>query len=514
VTEILARLIPEHARIFQIGSDQPADKKAFFYETAYSARPIEEADLERWAEAARTTTLQMPDLNPFIPDDFSLVTGVPVLPHKITDKPGLSVWQAASRFRQEPKAILLTRLQSPHFSSTVTQEAMQGILLELWNQKQAGLRYQAQEAGLNLSISGDEGVNIRINGFSMHQADLLPRVVEFLNEEVSPEDFEQAKTEYLRGLANQAKQGVFGQAMRTVGDLLRVPSWDRPTQENAAQAVTLEDWKAWLAAVRKDMRCTVFGFGNIAAEDLQDLGRVLTPYAASSAAPETRRIRPVPGVVADYHQDIALEDSALVELFLDPEPGAQAQAHILLLENLLSTRFYSRLRTEEQLGYVTTTFPVIFAHCAGLGFGVQSPVAGTAELSDRFASFYFHALQQMRGVTKEEFEDVRQGLLAGLTKTPDTLEEEFSRLETDLRLGNAEFNSRDHLIQALREATLPQVVRLYETLILGSRGTRVQIQAQGRRFQDVEPVKTSEAKKMTKPGEFHNLMDVQRYQGL
>lgn len=514
VTEILSRLTPDHARIFQIGPDQPVDKKAFFYETAYSARPIEQADLLRWAEAARTEKLQMPDLNPFIPDDFSLVSGVPAEPRKIVDKPGLSVWQAASRFRQEPKAILMARLQSAHFSSTAGQAAMQGILLELWNQKQAGLRYQAQEAGLNLSVSGDEGVLIRISGFSQHQADLLPRVVDFLNQEVSPADFEQAKTEYLRGLANQAKQGVFGQAMRTMGDLLRVPSWDRQTQESAAQAVTLEDWKTWLATVRKDMRCTVVGFGNIATKNLTDLTNTLTPYATSSTPLEAQRILPMTGVIADYHQDIALEDSALVELFLNPEPGEQAKAQILLLEGLLSTRFYSQLRTEEQLGYITTTFPIMFAHCAGLGFGVQSPVAGTAELSDRFESFYFHALQQIRGVTKEEFEDVRQGLLATLTRTPDTLEEEFGWLETDLRLGNAKFNSRANVVQALQKATLPQVVRLYETLILGPRGTRVLIQAQGQRFQSAGLAKKTGAKEMTEPGEFHNLMGVQRYQGL
>jgi protease III len=108
------------------------------------------------------------------------------------------------------------------------------------------------------------------------------------------------------------------------------------------------------------------------------------------------------GVVADYRKDSVLEDSALVELFLDPEPGPRAKARMLLLEGLLSTRFYSQLRTEEQLGYVATSFPVMFAHNAGIGFGVQSPVQGTAGLADRFESFYFRALAQMRAVTEQK----------------------------------------------------------------------------------------------------------------
>ena len=142
VAGILSRMIFDRARVFQVRMDQPADKKAFFYETPYSVRPIGQDDLARWKEAARAEEFRLPVLNPFVPDDFSLVASAPGKPHRLVDKPGLRVWQAASRFRHEPKAILLTRLQSAHFSSTPAQEAMQGILLELWNQNQAGLHYQ------------------------------------------------------------------------------------------------------------------------------------------------------------------------------------------------------------------------------------------------------------------------------------------------------------------------------------------------------------------------------------
>lgn len=514
VADILSRMTPDRARVFQVGTDQPADKKAFFYETPYSVRPIGQDDLARWKEASRAEEFRLPALNPFVPDDFSLVANDPGKPRKLVDKPGLRVWQAASRFRREPKAILLTRLQSAHFSSTPVQEAMQGILLELWNQNQAGLHYQAQEAGLDLSVSGDGGLLVRIGGFSQHQADLLPRVLAFLDQKIGPEAFEQARAEYLRGLANMAKRGVFGQAMQTMGNLMRVPSWSRKSLENAAKTITLEDWTAWLHAARGDMDCTVFGFGNISAGTLTDLERVLAPYATAAGPAESRRILPVPGVTADYRESIALEDSVLVELFLDPEPGENARARAMLLEELLSTRFYSQLRTEEQLGYIVTTFPVMFAHCAGVGFGAQSPVAGTAELVDRFGAFFFHALEQMRGVTAEEFETVRLGALASITRTPDTLEEEFGWLEADLRLGNAAFDGRTRLTEALRRTTLPEVVRLYETLILGPRGTRVLIQAQGQRFQGAGFAKKPGAVEVTEPEGFHTLMGAQRYRGL
>jgi protease-3 len=155
VKELLGWLEPEHARIFHVGPDQPTDREAFFYQTPYSVRPIGPDDTARWASLATGLDLAMPDLNPFVPDDFSLVprdglTG----PRPLAGRPGLSVWHAQSEHRREPRAVLLVRLQSAHIASTLKQTALQGVLLELWDQRQAGLRYQAREAGLDLSVSG------------------------------------------------------------------------------------------------------------------------------------------------------------------------------------------------------------------------------------------------------------------------------------------------------------------------------------------------------------------------
>lgn len=515
VDSILTALTPQNARIFVVGPDQSTDREAFFYQTPYSVRPIETADATRWAGLA-LTDVRLPDLNSFVPDDFSLAPQAGSIPRRIVDKPGLTVWRAGSQFRHEPKAILMTRLQSASIASTLEQTAMQGVLLELWDQAQAGLKYQAQEAGLGVSVSGDEGLVIRIDGFNQHQADVLAQVLTFLDQPVAQAAFEQAKAEQLRGLTNLKKQGLFGQAMGIMQDLVKTPSWDDAALEAVTRSVTLDGFTAYVRDLRRDLRCTVFGFGNVTESDLRAVARSLTPYLGPKAGepPYASRVAPKAGVVADYRKSSELEDSALVELFLDPAPGPEAKARMLLLEGLLSTRFYTQLRTEEQLGYVASTFPLMFAHAAGIGFGVQSPILGAAGLADRFESFYFRGLRQLRSVSTEEFEAVRQGLLASLTKTPDTLSEEFGWLETDLRLGNPAFDGRAKMIRALKRATLEQVVRAYETLVLGPAGARALIQVQGTRFEAQGWAERRGAVQTSEPEAFHKLMGVQRYRGL
>lgn len=517
VGRVLDGLTVANARIFHVGPDQPVDQEAFFYQTPFSVRPLTEADITAWAALGQELVLRLPDLNPLVPDDFSLITEkAGPIPHKIMERPGLTVWRGASLHRQEPKAILMTRLQSAAFASTLARTAMQGLLLELLSQTQAGLRYQAMEAGLGLSVRGDEGLVVTIDGFSQHQADLLPRSLEFLSQPVEQAAFDRARVEYLRNLRNMEKQGLFGQAMNAMGVLLRPAAWDHRAVEQAALDLTLDDFRTYLAEVRQDLRFTVFGFGNVSADILRNVARDLTPYIGPEAGGplQAGRILPKKGVVADYRRESVLEDSALVELFLAPETGPGIKARVLMLEGLLSNRFFSRLRTEEQLGYVATTMPVMFGQAAGIGFGVQSPVQGAAGLADRFDSFYHWGLRQVRQVSAEEFESVRQGVLATLTKTPDALDEEFGWLDTDLRLGNSRFDGRQELVSALQQVTRSEVVRTYETLVLGRDGTRVLIQVQGTRHAGQGWATRPQAVVVQQPQDFHQLMDIQRYRGL
>ena len=517
VAGVLEALTPANARIFHVGADQPVDREAFFYQTPYSVRHLVEADFRAWAELGERQHLSLPALNPFVPDDFSLVAETAATnPNKIVDRPGLTVWHGGSRYRQEPKAILMARLQSTGFASTLPQTAMQGLLLELLAQTQAGLRYQAAEAGLGLAVSGDEGLVIRIGGFSQHQDDLLLKVLEFLERPVEEEDFERARVEYLRNLANLEKQGLFGQAMGQMRTLLRPLSRDHREVRTAAAEIGLDDFRGYLRDLRRDLRFSVMGFGNVRPDTLKKIASALETYIGTEAGGplQTGRILPRPGVVADYRRDSVLEDSALVELFLSPQTTSDMKARVLVLEGLLSNRFFSRLRTEEQLGYVATTFPVMFAHAAGIGFGVQSPVQGTAGLAGRFESFYFSALRNLRRLSADEFETVRQGVIASLTKTPDTLDEEFGWLETDLRLGNSRFDSREQTLVALERLTLPEVVRTYETLVLGRAGTRVLVQVQGTRYATQGWAEKPGAVQIRQPEDFHRMMGVQEYQGL
>ena len=150
----------------------------------------------------------------------------------------------------------------------------------------------------------------------------------------------------------------------------------------------------------------------------------------------------------------------------------------------------------------------------GIGFGVQSPVQGTEYLEGRFRSFYPQFATDLAGIDTEEFEQVRQGLIASMTKTPDTLAEEFGWIEGDLRIGNTAFDSRTKIVAALKAARLVDVLGFYESMITKGQSTRLLIQVQGTRFEKNGWAEDKAASQAAKPSDAHVKLGRQVFRGL
>lgn len=112
----LDEMTPQNARIWYISPDEPHDKTAYFVEAPYQVDKVTPQMFALWQQKASTITLQTPQLNPYIPDDFTLIKPDKAYPHPelIIDEPGLRVVYTPSRyFASEPKADVSVVLRNP-----------------------------------------------------------------------------------------------------------------------------------------------------------------------------------------------------------------------------------------------------------------------------------------------------------------------------------------------------------------------------------------------------------------
>ncbi len=95
---------------------EPHNKTAYFVDAPYQVDKISEQTFADWQHKSQAIQLQLPALNPYIPDDFTLIKSDKAWPHPqlILDEPTLRVVYAPSQyFASEPKADISPVLRNP-----------------------------------------------------------------------------------------------------------------------------------------------------------------------------------------------------------------------------------------------------------------------------------------------------------------------------------------------------------------------------------------------------------------
>ncbi|MEJ5243929.1 MAG: insulinase family protein, partial [Desulfomicrobiaceae bacterium] len=350
--------------------------------------------------------------------------------------------------------------------------------------EQAGLRFMAQEAGLDLQVDADaEDLTVRVEGFQHHAPTLLTTALGFLKTPVSATRFAQARAERVRSLRGEKSRGVFGQAMEQVYATLRAQAFSHDAVLEATQKLTPADLEAWRTRMLAQAAFQLLVVGNLSRTEAQAVADSVAHVVGFRDATPTplTRVLPQRETALAIQRFVPLEDSAAVLAFFAPETSAAMRARSMVAAELVSARFYHELRTEEQLGYIVTAFPVQTGYAAGIGFGVQSPVAGAAKLIQRMHSFtQTLPFAEVAGAVA----GVRQGLVDSLSAPPQTLGEELGWLLRDLLLGNAAWNGKEQLRAALLFLTEEDLLEFWETAVRRGTGMRLAVEMSGTRHPD------------------------------
>ncbi len=116
IKDRLAMMTPQNARVWYISPQEPHNKTAYFVNAPYQVDKISAQTFSDWQQKASAIDLKLPVLNPYIPDDFTLIKSDKAYPHPqlIVDEPTPRVVYAPSQFfASEPKADVSLVLRNP-----------------------------------------------------------------------------------------------------------------------------------------------------------------------------------------------------------------------------------------------------------------------------------------------------------------------------------------------------------------------------------------------------------------
>ncbi|WP_391488148.1 pitrilysin [Leclercia tamurae] len=482
----LAMMTPQNARVWYISPDEPHNKTAYFVNAEYQVDKISEQTFADWQKKSAAIALKLPEVNPYIPDDFTLIKPAKAYakPQLIVDEAELRVVYTPSRyFASEPKANVSMVLRNPAAMDSAKNQVMFALNDYLAGIALDQLSNQAAVGGIGFSTNANNGLMLNANGYTQRLPQLFKALLEgYFSYTATEEQLAQAKSWYAQMMDSAEKGKAFDQAIMPVQMLSQVPYFQREERRALLPSITLDEVMAYRAALKTNARPEFLVVGNMSEDQAKTLAQDVRTQLGAKGTEWCRN----QDVLVDKQQNVIFEkpgsstDSALAAVFVPTGYDEYASsAYSAVLGQIVQPWFYSQLRTEEQLGYAVFAFSMNVGRQWGMGFLLQSSDKQPDYLWQRFQAFFPEAEAKLRAMKPEEFAQIQQAVIAQITQPPQTLAEEASKISKDFDRGNMRFDSHDKVVAEIKQLTPQNVADFFHQAVVAPQGMAILSQVSG-----------------------------------
>ncbi|WP_054177593.1 pitrilysin [Trabulsiella odontotermitis] len=482
----LAMMTPQNARVWYISPAEPHNKTAYFVDAPYQVDKISTEQFDIWQKKSNQLALSLPELNPYIPDDFTLNTPAEKYdrPQLIENQPSLRVVYMPSRyFPDEPKADITMILRNPKAMDSARNQVIFALNDYLAGIALDQLANQAAVGGISFSTGANNGLMLNANGYTQRLPQLFQELLkEYFSYTPTQEQLDQAKSWYVQMMDSAEKGKAYDQAIMPVQMLSQVPYFSRETRRELLPSITLDEVMRYRDTLKANGRPEFMVVGNMTTAQSKTLASAVQTELGAHGNEWCRN----QDVVVDKKQSVIFEkagsstDSALAAVFAPPNVDEySSSAAASLLGQIVQPWFYNQLRTEEQLGYAVFAFPMNVGRQWGMGFLLQSSDKQPAYLWERYKAFFPTAEAKLRAMKPEEFVQIQQAVIAQMTQAPQTLGDEASQLSKDFDRGNMRFDSRDKVVAQIKLLTPQKLADFFHQTVVEPQGMAILSQVSG-----------------------------------
>jgi secreted Zn-dependent insulinase-like peptidase len=499
IAATLQELTPQRVLLVLTAPEAVTDRRSEWYQTPYSVTAVNDARLAAWQRAVADVSLPAP--NRFIAEKLVLKplsgapSDIPVELPVAADTP-LRLWHLQDRHFRLPKGELRLALQSPLASASPRHVAMTELLARMISENLNELVYPAHLAGLGFRLErGLRGLQLKVEGFDEKQGVLLAELLPALRApQIDPERFERVRLHYLSELQNSAQQAPYNLLIDQLGTVLLRAQWPDAALAAAAETISADALAAFARELLSAVDARMLVYGNFTADEAGELAALV----ARELLRDSRRAELPPVAVLDLQNgDTFLrvatphQDAALLWYRQAADNAKSTRAALGVTAQLLNADFYTRLRTEQQLGYIVMSTPYPVRDVPGLVLLVQSPVAGPAKLASAYDDYLARWRELPAAELAPQFERHRAALRQRLAEQPKNQGEFGARLWQELMEGHLQFDSRQQLIAALDALSFDDWLALFRRDLLDADAPTLWLAVDGR-FDD-QPLRRGRA---------------------
>lgn len=509
ISEALEVLRPERAQVMLTAPGVQTDRRSPYYEVPYAQRGPEAVMLSRWDSVEADEALHLPPPNPFIAENLELLALAednPANPVVRLDEPRKRIWyRQASEFRV-PKGMIYVSFRSPLVGATAKQKAAATLYTRMVTEALNEYTYPAVLAGLGFDFYRHaQGISLRVRGYNDKQMALLEELLESIaSQSFDAVRFERVRSDMIRELSNTVARRPSSQLLDNLRRAISSGEFSEAELIAALEDLSPKALEAYRDNFWESARAEAMIYGNHAGGEVQSLGNLLDTVLRGSEgelalAPEVLALDAGDALLLEAQID---HDDAVVAWYLQGEgQGQRDRALIALTAQIFQSGFFQQLRTEQQLGYVVSSFAWRQYDVPGLMLLVQSPSHDAAAVHKSMEVFLRGTIDD---IDEAQFERHRAALIKDVLKPHENLGQRAGFYWQAIAFREWGFDQPQLMAEALEGIDYQQWREFYQRTILderrsllgvsaGARGVTPKLE-NARRFEDPAALRAAEAR--------------------
>ncbi len=418
-----------------------------------------------WASASPIGELSLPEPNPYIAQDLSMGNVQNAPPKRLLETQGAEVWHQANVDFDTPKVEWRFSLQHPAAAANARDAALTRLLAGWLNDSLNETLYPARLAGHQFNAYAHaRGMTLSFSGWRDRQPRLIERVLTQLTQgEITENSVARVRHQLEREWRNAPKAALYQQANRALGEALLRPQWPAATLLDAIGDLNADDLRDYRATYLGALHLEAMAVGDLSAETARATGAsvidTLAPTLDANAVPNLEPLD-ISSTLPNLHPNSTRQDSLVLRYLQGPTQTLDEQARLAVLGQLISTPFYTRLRTEQQLGYIVSASYMPLLEAPGMSLLVQSPDTDSEMIGQRITAFLDEFDQTLAELDEATLAPYRQAVHDRLLERDTSLGALANRQWQALARDDIGFDQRERLAErvsaitpaALREA--------------------------------------------------------------
>ncbi|MER2493173.1 insulinase family protein [Catenovulum sediminis] len=495
IESLLNQMTIDNLRLWHIGDRVEAENPVPYAFGKYSTLPFTHEEKNVWLSALGQNLAVLPPAMSGSSEKKSALAKIDkqlTQPKRVVAQQGIRAYLMHSKhFENSIQGVLKATIQTPNQVKDVESLILNHVLSYLYQQQLSSLAdrakkmHQVQLKGYGNPYGFTE---LELTGDLRSHAVYIEEALQVFKQLEITESLVNARVEsYLQGLQNLHKTPAIQQFNEYAGGLYRTKHVAFPLADKiyALQQVTVEKVRAHHLKAINNNFLDIFAFGYYSEKQISELAqnaRITLGPSKQEPWKYEQYLTPKANKNRLIEKQIESGDNGVELTYIALKSSFEIEADIFVLNQIMANEFFTRIRTDKQMGYVVASMPAAIHHYPAIRFIVQSDNTELAEVEAEITQFIEQFRLALPKLPAKLYNQVAEFIVKQINQKPAKIYNEAQFYLADWEIGQYEFSSFEKSIAAFEKVSKSSIIDTYQNILLNRNSEKLTIKLKGKKF--------------------------------